>query len=854
MPKLHEDMTDPELHEPKGFAGASNETAFVKNSTGNNEWRSLTELGAEGPAGPPGTTLENVLVANINSPIELASEIGTIQGDIVLIHEEATGAPNAFATYTWDTDAGSETFYNPPFTIPSTGGTWVNTGSGFHLGRLGLDQVSASDFHGSFRHVHREGRAYFLHGGQQHQVLSRIGYNRSALAGTEVDFYENNDDIYKTKTLSGNTTLTFVGYQQNDTRYLEIDSPAAETLTFPSYVKTSGTYDTTGRTNYIQLEVIDEGVFAFGTVTIISNVFDSGDSVAVNGVNFVLDTDWVTGANVEESAWNIATAISNSGNAAIQGKVRISINGAVITVTDLQGGVTGNSVALGVADGATPNFTLSGATLANGSDGTILAMISQEGGVEDTTARISLSTGLLTGCVLSINGGDNTKYDMTAGTGIHVDNTTTPGTPIITQVTINAITAGTPLNIATETITFICFNNSGALITSNTESTPTNRRDLILVGAVTHADNTVVDSTFHNPNLTNDASAQAQDLMQAIGFFSTDGNQITGNVGTMTVDKGAGSGFDRSRNYTNNPKDPHNFTMAGASPAIMFQILQDATTVSFSTTIDPTQYDNAGALTTVPANNNATISYIYVFPGNELVYLFGQEVFSTLSAAIAAAGSETTIVPPDLATGGLLLARVINRKGATDITDSGDSQIIASTAVSTGGGTVTTMQGAYDAGSEPEVVVTATRGALSIADNAVPIGANLLEVQNNSGSVKYLGVAADEVKCQTQAYSDLNTLTDAVNISTNCANGNVHEITLEGNRTLDNPTNLKAGATYLWMFTQDGVGSRTLAYGTVFKFPGGTAPTLSTAIGAVDILSGVSDGTNVYCNLLEDFS
>lgn len=472
----------------------------------------------------------------------------------------------------------------------------------------------------------------------------------------------------------------------------------------------------------------------------------------------------------------------------------------------------------------------------------------------DNTARISLSTGLLTGCVLSINGLDNTKYDMTAGTGIVVDNTTTPGTPIITQVSIDAISGADPTDILTETITFICFDSAGNLVETNTESSPSNRRDLIVIGAVSHVDHTTIDATFLNPNLPNDASAQAQDLMQALGFFSTSGNQITGNTGTLTINKGAGAGFDRGRNYENDPKDPHNFSMPLLTTATMLQILQDASVVSTSAFLNPTQYDNAGVLTSVPANNNATIGYIYIFPGNELVYLFGQEVFSTLADAISAAGTESVVVPSDLATGGLLLARVIMRKTASDITDPSDAKIIASTAVSTGGGTVSTLQQAYDASTEPEIVVTPTRGAFTIRDNSTPLGEALSEVQDNAGTIDYWRVAVDECKTETQAYSALNTLTDDVDIDTDCADGNVHEVTLTDNRTLGAPTNLKAGATYLWIITQDGTGSRTLAYNAVFKFPGGTAPTLTTTAGAVDILSGVSDGTNVYCNLLGDFN
>jgi len=110
------------------------------------------------------------------------------------------------------------------------------------------------------------------------------------------------------------------------------------------------------------------------------------------------------------------------------------------------------------------------------------------------------------------------------------------------------------------------------------------------------------------------------------------------------------------------------------------------------------------------------------------------------------------------------------------------------------------------------------------------------------------------LKLTGQAWSETNTLTDAVTIATDCDLGNVHQVTLTDNRTLGAPTNLKGGATYIWVISQDVGGTNTLAYNAVFKFPGGTAPVLSTAGSAVDILSGWSDGTNVYATLQKEFS
>lgn len=97
-------------------------------------------------------------------------------------------------------------------------------------------------------------------------------------------------------------------------------------------------------------------------------------------------------------------------------------------------------------------------------------------------------------------------------------------------------------------------------------------------------------------------------------------------------------------------------------------------------------------------------------------------------------------------------------------------------------------------------------------------------------------------------------LSDGATIATDCSLGNVFTVTLGGNRTLSNPTNMAAGASYAWIITQDGTGGRTLAYGTAFKFPGGTDPVLSTGAADVDIMTGISDGTSVYCATQKDFA
>ena len=84
------------------------------------------------------------------------------------------------------------------------------------------------------------------------------------------------------------------------------------------------------------------------------------------------------------------------------------------------------------------------------------------------------------------------------------------------------------------------------------------------------------------------------------------------------------------------------------------------------------------------------------------------------------------------------------------------------------------------------------------------------------------------------AVADIVSLTDGTSIASNFNTGQNFAVQLAGNRTLENPTNCVAGQTGSIFVIQDGTGSRTLSYGANWKFPNATAPTLSTAVSAVD--------------------
>lgn len=98
-------------------------------------------------------------------------------------------------------------------------------------------------------------------------------------------------------------------------------------------------------------------------------------------------------------------------------------------------------------------------------------------------------------------------------------------------------------------------------------------------------------------------------------------------------------------------------------------------------------------------------------------------------------------------------------------------------------------------------------------------------------------------------------LTSSASITPDGNNGFNFSLTLAHSGSLNNPSNFKTGQSGLIVITQDGTGSRTLSYGSQWKFPGG-APVLSTSAGAVDVLSYYvfSTGSLILATLTKAYS
>lgn len=81
------------------------------------------------------------------------------------------------------------------------------------------------------------------------------------------------------------------------------------------------------------------------------------------------------------------------------------------------------------------------------------------------------------------------------------------------------------------------------------------------------------------------------------------------------------------------------------------------------------------------------------------------------------------------------------------------------------------------------------------------------------------------------------TLTDGANIAVDASLSNNFKVTLGGNRTLDNPTNLADGMVLNFVIKQDGTGGRTLAFGSKYDFGDAGTPTLTSGANKIDFMS-----------------
>jgi hypothetical protein len=203
---------------------------------------------------------------------------------------------------------------------------------------------------------------------------------------------------------------------------------------------------------------------------------------------------------------------------------------------------------------------------------------------------------------------------------------------------------------------------------------------------------------------------------------------------------------------------------------------------------------------------------------------------ATISTAGKVSNSATT------ATSANTVSAIVARDISGDFSAGTITAALSGTAsTATALATARNIQGVSFDGTANITVVTAGSG-ISVTGTAVA-NTGVLSVNGNSGAITNVAVTNSAQSFTAPQRGSITALTDGATITPDFALANNFSVTLGGNRTLANPTNVTAGQSGVIVISQDGTGSRTLAFGSNWKFAGGTDPTLTTAVNAVDVLS-----------------
>lgn len=152
------------------------------------------------------------------------------------------------------------------------------------------------------------------------------------------------------------------------------------------------------------------------------------------------------------------------------------------------------------------------------------------------------------------------------------------------------------------------------------------------------------------------------------------------------------------------------------------------------------------------------------------------------------------------------------------------------------GMTLTASTGTFTLANGKTITISNTLTFTGTDTSSVAFGAG--------GTVAYTGTKQSFTKQQN--FGAVALTSSSNHIAWNLDNAQSAKHTFTENTTLDNPTNMVDGGTYVLILTQHASSPKTFALGNAYKTPEGAGFTVSSTNGAIDILTFVSDGTSMY--------
>lgn len=289
----------------------------------------------------------------------------------------------------------------------------------------------------------------------------------------------------------------------------------------------------------------------------------------------------------------------------------------------------------------------------------------------------NVTTGVIAPCVITINA-DPTKFDVSAGTCV-IEDWSNPAEKRTKFLTYPGVTGQLPPNPTTNIFTSVALIESSTegvaelQLTSEQPPTARTRREQVALVTVLHPFGDGVISGFTDAYQIAFGWAQTFNDMNQCRRACISGNMITANGANLSLDRAAGTTslpfFNAASSAWIDPairanasQAVHEFIYQAQAPAGPF-------VGNIVTVVDPNNYDNNGVITPVP-NNRWTVQRLYFFgQSSTMTISYGQEIYSSQSAALDAVDVEIFAEPPNTVVG-VWLAALVLKDGTTDLSDS----------------------------------------------------------------------------------------------------------------------------------------------------------------------------------------
>jgi hypothetical protein len=534
----------------------------------------------------------------------------------------------------------------------------------------------------------------------------------------------------------------------------------------------------------------------------------NGQVANANYANYAGNAFSVDGANVNGQVAN-ANYASYAGNVTVAAQPNITSTGT-LTSLNVTGNVTASRLISNVASGTAPLIVNSGTRVANlnVSYSNISDYLTRGTATSSTTYYLPLANNNTGNTRIFIS--DNFKYITNSNAG-GVDGTLYASN----------------------------FSGSGSLLTNITGANVTG---------------TVANANYANySNVANSANSVAVANVVGIGNIAT--INLDGNVSNVL--SGTGTWISVGTALTANYANYAGNVTVNAQPNI----------TSLGTLVS---LDVSGNITSGNASLGNLVTANYVSGnGSLLSSITGANVTGTVANATYAAsagsattaGTVTTNAQPNITSTGTLISLDVtgnissgnanlgnlttsnyftgNGSLLSSITGANVTGTVANATYATSAGSATTA-GTVTTGAQPNITSTGTLVSLTVTGNTT--SGNII----SSGFGNIANVIFTKYNENVVSGGSVSgTLTP------NAAAGTIYNYTLTGNITLNSLSNAVAGTSMVVILTQGGSGSYTLT--STMKFAG-ASKTLSTAVGAIDIVSVFYDGTTYYATLSKGYA